>query len=181
MVATEILAQGVEQGIITAEQAERLRALENAGEPPELPVSPDDEQLRFIGGFSDVFVTIGLAMFLGAVGFFAEQAAGVTGASIVIAAAAWLLAEFFTRLRRMALPSIVLLIVFACAVFIGASFASDANYAGYSPHTQRTLFGLYSGQPTDSDGRCVCYGTAGRRCTIGAFGYRSPLLPAAPR
>ena len=144
MVAIEILAQGVEQGIITAEQAQRLRALENAVEPPELPVSPDDEQLRFISGFSDIFVTIGLAMFLGAVGFLAVQIAGGLGASIVIAAAAWLLAEFFTRLRRMALPSIVLLIVFACAVFIGASFASDANSAGYSPHT---LLGLYTGQP----------------------------------
>ena len=76
MVATEILAQGVEQGIITAEQAQRLRALENAGEPPELPASPDDEQLRFIGGFSDVFVTIGLAMFLGAIGFFVAVAIG---------------------------------------------------------------------------------------------------------
>jgi hypothetical protein len=147
MVATEILARGVEQGIITAEQAERLRALENAGEPPELPASPDDEQLRFIGGFSDVFVTLGLAMFLGAIGFFAQAAGGLV-ASIVIAAAAWSLAEFFTRIRRMALPSIVLLIVFACAVFVGASFASDANYAGYSPHTQFKLLNLYAGQPT---------------------------------
>ena len=110
MVASEILAKGVERGIITAEQAERLRALENAGEPPELPASPDDEQLRFIGGFSDVFVTIGLAMFLGAIGFFARgQPADCQ--RIAIAAAAWLLAEFFTRIRRMALPSIVLLIV----------------------------------------------------------------------
>src|SRR2546425_352698 len=58
MISSEILAKGVERGIITAEQAERLRALENAGEPPELPVSPDDEQLRFISGFSDVFVTV---------------------------------------------------------------------------------------------------------------------------
>ena len=148
MIASEILAKGVERGIITAEQAERLRALENAGEPPELPVSPDDEQLRFISGFSDVFVTIGLAMFLGAIGFFALQIAGEIGASIVISAAAWLLAEFFTRRRRMALPSIVLLIVFACAVFIGASFASDASYAGYSPYAQRNLFNLYTGQPT---------------------------------
>ena len=72
MVATEILAQGVEQGIITAEQAQRLRALQIVAEPPELPASPDDEQLRFIGGFSDVFVTLGLAMFLGAIGFFAR-------------------------------------------------------------------------------------------------------------
>ena len=123
MVATEILAQGVERGIITAEQAQRLRALEKAGEPPELPVSPDDEQLRFISGFSDVFVTIGLAMFLGAVGYFALSSYGPFGMWMAIAVTAWLLAEFFTRLRRMALPSIVLLIVFAWAAFAAGRYA----------------------------------------------------------
>src|SRR3954467_9247817 len=117
MIATEILTKGVEQGIITADQAERLRALENAGEPPDLPASPDDEQLRFISGFSDIFVTIGLAMFLGAIGFFGSRSGGPLGMWIIIAAAAWLLAEFFTRLRRMALPSIVLLVVFSSTVF----------------------------------------------------------------
>jgi len=137
MMASEILAKGVERGIITAEQAERLRALETASEPPELPASPDDEQLRFIGGFSDVFVTIGLAMFLGAIGFFALGTSQLA-ASIVIAAAAWLLAEFFTRIRRMALPSIVLLIVFACAVFVAAWFAQTPSdsvtpMAGHHP------------------------------------------------
>ena len=121
MIASEILAKGVERGIITAEQAERLRALETAGEPPELPVSPDDEQLRFISGFSDVFVTIGLAMFLGAVGYFALSSYGPFGMWMAIAVTAWLLAEFFTRLRRMALPSIVLLIVFAWAAFAASA------------------------------------------------------------
>jgi hypothetical protein len=125
MIASEILAKGVEDGIITAEQAERLRALENAGEPPELPVSPDDEQLRFISGFSDVFVTIGLAMFLGAVGYFALSSYGPFGMWMAVAVTAWLLAEFFTRLRRMALPSIALLIVFAWA-----AFASSAIFLG---------------------------------------------------
>src|SRR6266508_883826 len=103
MIASEILAKGVERGIITAEQAERLRALETAGEPPELPVSPDDEQLRFIGGFSDIFVTIGLAMFLGAIGYFALLFGGTAARWTAIAVTAWLLAEFFTRQRRMAL------------------------------------------------------------------------------
>jgi hypothetical protein len=121
MIASEVLTKGVEQGIITAEQAARLRALEGAGGPPELPASPDDEQLRFIGGFSDIFVTIGLAMFLGAIGYFALQLYGQVGMWIALAIAAWLLAEFFTRSRRMALPSIVLLIVFATCVFMGAS------------------------------------------------------------
>jgi hypothetical protein len=132
MVATEILALGVEQGIITAEQAQRLRALENVGEPPELPASPDDEQLRFISGFSDVFVTIGLAMFLGAIGLFAARTFSGFILGFVIAASTWLLAEFFTRVRRMALPSIVLLIVFAFAVFIAAGDAIGASSADFS-------------------------------------------------
>src|SRR3954470_20140684 len=108
MIASEILAKGVERGIITGAPAERLHALENAGEPPELPASPDDEQLRFISGFSDIFVTIGLAMFLGAIGYFALRSGGALGMWTAVAVMAWLLAEFFTRLRRMALPSIVL-------------------------------------------------------------------------
>ena len=132
MVATEILAQGVERGIITAEQAQRLRALEKAGEPPELPVSPDDEQLRFISGFSDVFVTIGLAMFLGAVGYFALSSYGPFGMWMAIAVTAWLLAEFFTRLRRMALPSIVLLIVFAWAAFAASAIFLGPGATPYS-------------------------------------------------
>jgi hypothetical protein len=148
MVATEILAQGVERGIITAEQAERLRALENAGEPPEFPASPDDEQLRFIGGFSDIFVTIGLAMFLGAVGYFALSSYGPFGMWMAIAVTAWLLAEFFTRLRRMALPSIVLLIVFAWAAFAASAiFLGPGATPSSSPPSAWAIFALGVIQP----------------------------------
>jgi len=149
MIATEILTKGVEQGIITAEQAERLRALENAGEPPELPASPDDEQLRFISGFSDIFVTIGVAMFLGAIGYFALRSGGVLGMWIAVAVTAWLLAEFFTRLRRMALPSIVLLIVFAVAVFTGAGIFLGAGNSPFSyPLSSMALLGINTEKPT---------------------------------
>lgn len=150
MIASEILTKGVERGIITAEQAEGLRALERAREPLELPASPDDEQLRFISGFSDIFVTIGLAMFLGAIGYFAQQSGGKLGMWIAIAITAWLLAEFFTRRRRMALPSIVLLIVFAFAVFmdastfLGAGLVQPTRY--YAPTVN--LIGLDREQPT---------------------------------
>jgi hypothetical protein len=127
MMANDILTAGVEQGIITAEQAGRLRALDTSREPLEFPASPDDEQLRFLTGFSDIFVTIGLALFLGATGYLAWKFTNTAGMWIVIAIAAWLLAEFFTRVRRMALPSIVLLIVFAFAVFVGASHLLGAG------------------------------------------------------
>src|SRR5712672_46318 len=148
MVAREILSKGVELGIITAEQAERLRALELDREPLELAASPDDEQLRFISGFSDIFVTIGLALFIGAVGHFAARSGAQLGMWIAIAVTAWLLAEFFTRLRRMALPSIVLLIVFAVAAFMGASIFLGAGISPYSyPVTPMGMFGINTGEP----------------------------------
>ena len=112
------------------------------GEPPELPVSPDDEQLRFISGFSDVFVTIGLAMFLGAIGYFALSLVRATCAcGSAIAVAAWLLVQFFTRIRRMALPSIVLLIVFACAVFLAAPCYSQTQSAPCGSDNLHDLLG----------------------------------------
>jgi hypothetical protein len=149
MIATEILAKGVEQGIISAEQAERLRALEGVRETLELPVSPDDEQLRFISGFSDIFVTIGLAMFLGAIGYFGLLAGGRLGMWIALAIVAWLLAEFFTRRKRMALPSIVLLNLFAAAVFFagGDAFLGAGARPDSFPPSAAGLFGFDTSHP----------------------------------
>ncbi|WP_421698990.1 hypothetical protein [Ancylobacter sp.] len=114
-----------ERGIISPEQAERLRALEAELAPSTgatLPPPEDDERLRLVTGFGDIFVTIGLALFLGALGYF-STALGAAGMWAAIAAASWLLAEFFTRVQRMALPSIVLLVVFCGSVFVAASAA----------------------------------------------------------
>ena len=145
MIANETLTKGVQQGIITAEQVARLRAIELAQDPLELPASPDDEQLRFIGGFSDVFVTIGLAMFIGAIGYLAQQFGDRLSMWVAIAATAWLLAEFFTRQRRMALPSIVLLIVFAVAIFGGAGILLGGGTRPNSyPLSAAGMFGIDS-------------------------------------
>jgi hypothetical protein len=149
MIANETLTKRVARGTITAEQAERLRALEYGGEPPDLPASPDDERLRFISGFSDIFVAIGLAMVLGAIGFFGSRSGGPLGMWITIGTAAWLVAEFFTRLRRLALPSIVLLVVFVVAVFLGANIFLGANAReSLHPQTGAGMFGLAGYDPT---------------------------------
>jgi hypothetical protein len=123
------LVAAAERGIITADQAERLRALEvelaPVAAPPVLALPDDDERLRFITGFGDIFVTIGLALFLGALSYFADRQFETVGVWAIMAAAAWLLAEFFTRRQRMALPSIVLLIVFAVSVFFMCASLAD--------------------------------------------------------
>ena len=79
------------------------------------PGDPDEERLRLITGFNDIFVTIGIALFLGALFYLLGY--GLQG-SLGVAAASWGLAEVFTKRKRMALPSIVLLVTFvlSCAV-----------------------------------------------------------------
>ena len=77
----------------------------------EAASDPDEERLRLITGFNDIFVTIGIALFLGALNYLlSSYGALASGAGVAIAA--WGLAEVFTKIKRMALPSIVLLIVF---------------------------------------------------------------------
>ena len=114
-VSAAAVAQAVERAVISPAQAEALAAIER-----ELaPVAPsiDDEQLRFVSGFADIFVTIGILLFVGALAAIMGST-GSTPALAGIAASTWLLAEFFTGKRRMALPSIVLLVLFVAAVLV---------------------------------------------------------------
>jgi hypothetical protein len=123
MISDRALDLAVERTIITADQAERLRAIERdeAAAPIDTAALPreatDDEALRFVTGFADIFVTIGIALFVGALFYITDQGAGTTAAFAASAGAAWLLAEFFTRRRRQALPSIALLLIFVAGAF----------------------------------------------------------------
>ncbi|MFI0846693.1 hypothetical protein [Mesorhizobium sp. IMUNJ 23232] len=120
-ISADTLLAAVGTGVLSAEQAQALFDLEGERTVQAAPASRDDEQFRFISGFGDIFVTIGLGLFLGALGYFTIERLGMGGATLV-AAASWLLAEYFTRVRRMALPSIVLLLVYASMVFYAAEF-----------------------------------------------------------
>ena len=71
----------------------------------------DEEQFRLVTGFNDIFVTIAIVLLLVALGQLGAAASWALGAGLVTVAA-WGLAEYFTARRRMALPSIVLLLAF---------------------------------------------------------------------
>jgi hypothetical protein len=120
MISAETLEAAVGRGIVSPEQAAGLRALAQEVDGRILAEPEDDEKLRFIAGFSDIFVTLGLVLFTSALGFFSSTA-GEPAIWATLAIAAWLLAEFFTRRRRMALPSITLLTLFAVSVFGAAN------------------------------------------------------------
>jgi hypothetical protein len=102
------LQSAVSAGAISHEAAEALRA--HAAGMRTAPVA-DEEHFRLITGFNDIFVTIAAVLLLvAAAGIGNAIAPGVAG--MLVAGAAWMLAEFFTLKRRMALPSIVLLLAF---------------------------------------------------------------------
>jgi len=115
MISEPTLARALEDGVISPAQLARLREIEASASPQE---PQDEEKLRLVTGFGDIFVTIGVVLFLGA--FFVLTHTALLGGptAALTAAAAWLLAEFFTRAKRMALPSIVLLVAFVGAVFL---------------------------------------------------------------
>jgi hypothetical protein len=87
----------------------------------------DEEHFRLITGFNDIFVAIAAAILLFAVGWIGNAfGPNIDGdgpspfAGLFVAATAWGLAEFFTRKRRMALPSILLLLAFTGGVLLTA-------------------------------------------------------------
>ncbi len=113
MYSDEDLDAAVAAGALSAEAAAAFRA--HVGKLRATP-AVDEEHFRLVSSFNDIFVAIAGMLVLVAVGWIA---ATVTHhlVGVAVAATAWGLAEFFTRQRRMALPSILFLLAFACGVF----------------------------------------------------------------
>ena len=131
MYSQQELDDAVASGAITAEAANALRA---HIEQQRTTSIADEEQFRLITGFNDIFVSIAAAILLFAVGWIGQSIGqstrltiDVDGPSFLaplgVAAVAWGLALYFTARRRMALPSILLLLAFVGGVFATALFA----------------------------------------------------------
>ncbi|HET7281538.1 MAG TPA: hypothetical protein VFI67_04375 [Sphingomicrobium sp.] len=130
MYSQQELDDAVASGVITADAAAALRA---HVEKQRSTAIPDEEQFRLITGFNDIFVSIAAAILLFAVGWIGQsigQSAGLTItprgptflAPLFVAITGWSLALYFTARRRMALPSILLLLAFVGGVFATALF-----------------------------------------------------------
>lgn len=115
MIDERDLDAAVAAGVLDAGQRERL--VQFARDYKRGEAGPDEEQFRLLTGFNDIFVTIAVGLVLFAVAALGGLGTPVVGAALV-AAASWGLAEYFTRQRRMALPSIVLLLTFVAAIFM---------------------------------------------------------------
>jgi hypothetical protein len=133
MYSQQELDDAVAAGVISPEAAAALRA---HVEGQRSTAIADEEQFRLITGFNDIFVSIAAAILLFAVGWIGQSIGQATGlfisdhgetgpsflAPLPIAVTAWALALFFTAKRRMALPSILLLLAFVGGVLATSAF-----------------------------------------------------------
>src|ERR1044071_6761872 len=116
------LAGAVEAGALTPEAAAALR---NHVAATRSTPTVDEESFRLLTGFNDIFVGIASILILVAVGWIGFYIGGrvigiganegprwvgvaVAFGGIAVSITTRLLAEYFTRQRRMALPSILL-------------------------------------------------------------------------
>jgi hypothetical protein len=110
-VTRDDIRAAVGAGILDEIQATRLLALGEARLGQREALSPDDEPFELFRGFAEIFVSLGIILLFAGILTFATMSQGMVAAAIA-AGLAWVFATYFTRKRRMALPSIVLAIVF---------------------------------------------------------------------
>jgi hypothetical protein len=133
MYSQQELDDAVASGVIKAADADALRAYIEGQRSTAIP---DEEQFRLITGFNDIFVSIAAAILLFAVGWIGQSIGQATGivitedgkfgpsflAPLAVAITSWALALFFTAKRRMALPSILLLLTFVGGILASTGF-----------------------------------------------------------
>lgn len=130
MYTDDDLDAAAQAGVLSPEGVTAFRAFMAARRSPH---EADEENLRLVTSFNDIFVTIAAVMLLSALGWLAGKvAAPLGGASVAVAA--WGFAEYFTRKRRMALPSMALLLAFVIGVLstgLSLTGAGDILKGGY--------------------------------------------------
>ncbi len=144
MYTEDDLRQVVANGAISAEAADALR--QSVKQTRNAPAT-DEEHFRLINSFNDIFVTIAAVLLLVAMGGIGDALWPVNDgpsplAGLLIAGAAWGMAEYFTLQRRMALPSIVLLLAFVGGVFATLIGLIVAGFGGDNFGQNQVLAGL---------------------------------------
>lgn len=127
------LDRAVREHIITAEQSKALAELAQydvtqarsmpddqalSGPLSDRPIATNGDTFRLIGGFNDLFVTIGVVLVLVGTIFAAEALTSNLdwARHLFMACLIWAMAEYISRIRRMKLPSTALAIAFVLSV-----------------------------------------------------------------
>lgn len=142
------LASAVDAGALSPAAANALRNY--VAERRSAP-AVDEEHFKLLTGFNDIFVAIAAALILVAAGrigaYFGVMLVGIgpeermvggnmIGGGFAVAVTSWLLAEYFTAKRRMALPSILLMLGFVGGIGAGLAgiFATNIPWIEEQMH-----------------------------------------------
>ncbi|MCF6276012.1 MAG: hypothetical protein L3J05_09645 [Robiginitomaculum sp.] len=149
----EQISEALEAGIIDAAQARNMRAMfakratKRAATPsatlsattttlPTANYEPaligDEENMRFVRSFSDVFISIGIGLLalgmLTTLGIFGGGVLYLAGAGLL-----WLMCEYFGRVKRAHLPTLLLAFAYLIFVHKGLSAVLDMGGSGLLP------------------------------------------------
>ncbi len=122
----------VAANVLTEAQAARLKVFAESRQGFRAHMPEDDEPFELFKGFAEIFVTVGLGMLFSGVMVMAAFFQNFFLVPLVGAAMAFFAAFYFTKRRRMNLPSIWLASVFAgnLAVFVGAVLIDPLDMVG---------------------------------------------------
>ncbi len=147
MLSPRDIETAVSRKIITAAQRDALLRLTLADDQSIEAVETPDEELRLVGGGNDIFVTIGILLFL-AGATFALSSLFTNGPSPIVGIAAFsilVIAQIVTRQKRMRLSSTVLAVLFmGCAgyfVWLGIGSQIDLSALSKNPFAVFSLRG----------------------------------------
>ncbi len=108
MYSEDDLNQAVKHGVFKQADVTRFRHFIEDSRQGKLV---DEEQFKFITGFNDIFVVIACLLFVSCSAFLAGVVSD-TLSPLITMIISWGLAEYFSRVKKMSLPSIVLVILF---------------------------------------------------------------------
>jgi hypothetical protein len=124
------LDAAVKAGVIDAAQAEKLRAMRAAEGADADTALADEEHFRFLNGFNDIFLTIGVLLIAGALLFAAtpQISTSIFGTMAFAAIVFWILSEILVRRLRAVLPGIVLSVLFVVFAAAAAVIQYHSSY-----------------------------------------------------
>lgn len=111
MPTREQLDEAVAAGVIGRAEADRLADFLARREAARSDSSDDAETIRFVRGFHDIFLTIGIVLLLTGIAYTVALVAGNL-AFLAVGLVTVALAFYFTQRRRLTLPSIALSLAF---------------------------------------------------------------------
>ncbi|WP_298259419.1 hypothetical protein [uncultured Litoreibacter sp.] len=115
-VSRDDLRAAVSSGVLDETQASKLMILSDQRQGYRANMIGDDEPFELFKGFAEIFVTVGLGLLMTGLLSLSALLGDVAFVPLVALALSWALALYFTKRRRMSLPSIALSISFALSL-----------------------------------------------------------------